>query len=80
LNFLHRFRKKKTQTSNITKLRPVGANLFHAAGRTDRQTDSQKDRHTHTHTHTHMTKLIINFCNYAEAQKKTNHSGTQLFI
>jgi len=29
---------KNTQMSNFMKMRPVGAELFHADGRTDRQT------------------------------------------
>jgi hypothetical protein len=28
--------------SNLIKIRPVGAELFHADGRTDRQTDMKK--------------------------------------
>jgi len=35
LNFLGRF-SKNTQISNFTKLRPVGADLFHEGGRNDR--------------------------------------------
>jgi len=35
LNFLARF-SKSPQISNSTKIRPVGAQLFHAGGRTDR--------------------------------------------
>jgi hypothetical protein len=34
LNFLDRF-SKNTQISNLIKIRPVGAELFHADGRTD---------------------------------------------
>ena len=34
LNFLDRF-SKKSQISNFTKFRPVGAKLFHADRRTD---------------------------------------------
>ena len=34
LNFLNRF-SKKCQISNVIKIRPVGAELFHAEGRTD---------------------------------------------
>jgi hypothetical protein len=37
-------------------IRPVGAELFHAEGRTDRQTD--------------MTKLIVAFRNFANAPKE----------
>ena len=34
LNFLDRF-SKNNQISNFTKIRPVGAEVFHADGRTD---------------------------------------------
>ena len=34
LEFLHRF-SKDTQISNFVKIRPVGAELFHADGQTD---------------------------------------------
>jgi hypothetical protein len=40
------------------KMRPVGAELFYADGRTDRQRD--------------MTKLIVAFRNFAKAPKKTD--------
>jgi hypothetical protein len=40
LNFLDRF-SKNTHISNLKKIRPVGAELFHS----DRQTDRQTDRH-----------------------------------
>jgi hypothetical protein len=40
LNFLHRFFFKKPGKNPIfMKIRPVGAELFHANGRTDRRTD-----------------------------------------
>ena len=35
---------KNSQTSNFMNIRPVGAELFHADGRTDRQTDGRTDR------------------------------------
>ena len=31
--------------SNFTKMRPLGAGLFHADGRTDGRTDRQTDKH-----------------------------------
>jgi hypothetical protein len=40
LNFLNRF-SKNAQKSNVMKIRPVGSEVFHAEGRTDRQTDKQ---------------------------------------
>jgi hypothetical protein len=39
LSFLDRF-SKNTYVSNWMKIRPVGAELFHADGQTGRQTDS----------------------------------------
>jgi len=44
LNFLDRF-SEITPMSNFVKIRPVGAELFHADGRTDVQTDRGTDRH-----------------------------------
>jgi hypothetical protein len=40
------------------KIRVVGAELFHADGQTDRQTDR------------HMTKVIVTFRSFANARKK----------
>jgi hypothetical protein len=45
------------QVSNLMKIRPVEANLFHADGRTDR----------------HMTKLIITSRNFAKAPKNDKY-------
>jgi hypothetical protein len=53
-NFLDRF-SKKAQISNFIKIRPVGAELFHA----DRQRDGR----------TGMSKLIVAFRNFANAPK-----------
>ena len=39
LNFVDRF-SKNTLVSNITKTRPVGAELLHAVGRTDRHNEA----------------------------------------
>jgi len=41
------------------KIRPVGAELFHADGQTDRWKDGQ----------TGVTKLIVSFRNFAKAPK-----------
>jgi hypothetical protein len=49
-------RKKKTQISNIMKIRPVRADLFI---RPDTQTDRQTD----------MTKLTVAFRNFANARR-----------
>ena len=46
---------KNTQIPNFLKILPVGAELFHADGRTDGQTD--------------MTKIIVAFRNFANALK-----------
>jgi hypothetical protein len=48
---------KNTHTPIFMNIRPVGAEVFHADGRTDRQTD--------------MTKLIAAFHNFANATKST---------
>ena len=53
-SFLERF-SKKLQIKKFMKNSPVGAELFCADRRTDRQTD--------------MTKLIFTFRNYAKAPK-----------
>jgi len=39
LNILHRF-SKNTQISNFIKFLPLGAELFHAGGRTDRHDET----------------------------------------
>ena len=60
------FRKKKnTQISDFVKFCPVGAELFHADKRRDRQTDRQTD----------MTKLIVALCNFASAPKNKKASS-----
>jgi len=46
------------------KIRPVGAELFYADGRTDGQTDRQADRQTD------VTNLIITFRSFANVPKK----------
>ena len=56
LKFLDMF-LKNTQTPTFIKVCPVGAELFHAERRTDRQTD--------------MTKLLVAFRNFASAPNKT---------
>jgi hypothetical protein len=55
----HEFSKqifKKTQISSFIKILLLGAELFHADGQTERQTD--------------MTKLILAFRNFANARNK----------
>jgi hypothetical protein len=51
-------KKKKSWVSNVIKIRPVGAELFHA----DRHVDGW----------TEMTKLIVAFRNMAKAPKNNN--------
>jgi len=53
---------KTPQISNFMKIRPVGAELFHAGGRTDSRAD--------------MTKLIVTFRNFAHAPDKLNLMST----
>jgi len=40
LEFSRQFFEKNTHISNFIKIRPVGAQLFHADGRTDRYDDA----------------------------------------
>jgi hypothetical protein len=46
------------------KIRPVGAELFHADGQTNRQTDK--------------TKLIVSFRNFAKAPKKYSPNSQEV--
>jgi hypothetical protein len=57
-NFQDRF-STNSQISNFMKIRPVGAELFHADGRTDSQTN--------------MTKLTVTFRNFASSPNKPWH-------
>ena len=63
LNILYRF-SKNTQISNFMKIRPLGAELFHAGGRTDGRMDGQTDRQRD------MAELIVAFCNCTKAPKR----------
>ena len=65
LNFLYRF-SKNTHMSNIMKIRPVGAGLFHADGRTDRWA--------------HLTKLIVAVRNFADVTKTGCRTLLQIFV
>jgi Holliday junction resolvase-like predicted endonuclease len=51
---------KNTQILHFIKIRLVGAELFHADGRTGRQTDRQTDRHVEANSH---------FLQFADATK-----------
>jgi len=53
-NFFDRF-SESTQISNFMNIRPVGTELFHSDRRTDGETD--------------IAKLIVAFCNFANAPK-----------
>jgi hypothetical protein len=65
------------------KIRPVGAELFHANGQKGRQISKQTDRQTNKQTNrqtdreTDMTKLIVAFRNFASAPKLPS---AQLYI
>jgi hypothetical protein len=56
LEFFDTF-SENPQKQNFMEIRPVGAELFLAKGRTDRQAD--------------MTNLIVAFRNFAKAPKST---------
>ena len=58
MNFLDRF-SKNTQISDLIKVRPVEAELFHADGQANGETDRRED----------ITKLIDVFRNFANAPK-----------
>jgi hypothetical protein len=49
--------QKRPQITNLMKIRPVGAELFHADGQRDGWSD--------------MTKLIVAFNNFANAPKQS---------
>jgi len=42
MDFLEGFKKKNSKISNLKKIRPVGDELFHAEGRTDRDITKPK--------------------------------------
>jgi hypothetical protein len=51
-----------SQIYNFMKMRPVGAELFHADGRSVGRTDGRTDRQTDRQTD--MTRLITAFLNF----------------
>jgi len=53
--------------SNATKICSVGTELFHADRQTDRRSEGQ----------TNMRKLMVAFCNFANATKKERNNHTQ---
>ena len=59
LKFSRQFFPKNTQIPNFIKVRPVGAELFHA----DRRTDG------------HGTKLVVIFRKFTNAPKNTSGSS-----
>jgi hypothetical protein len=56
------FRESFDRYSNIKSHENPSSELFHADGRTDRQTDKSE-----------MTKLIVALSNFANAPKKLEH-------
>jgi hypothetical protein len=65
LNFLHRF-LKNIPTQNFIKIRAVGADLFHADGKTDRRTDGRLDGQTS------KTSLMIVFRDFGKTPKNSS--------
>jgi hypothetical protein len=63
LKFSRKF-SKNLQTTYCMKIRPVGAEMFHADGQRDRQTD--------------MTKLAVSFRNFESTPDM--HFGTKGYI
>ena len=61
---------RNTLEYNFMKSRPVGAELFHADGRTDGRTDRQTDRQTD------VTKLMATFRNFVNAPKNQRCCNT----
>jgi hypothetical protein len=65
------------------KIRPVGAELLHADGRRDRQTDGWMDKYTAV---TKLIVLIVPSCNFASASKNyrlstnVNRSGAVGYV
>jgi hypothetical protein len=59
--------KKNPQISNFIKIRPVGAELFHADGHTNRRKNRQAD----------MKKLTVGFRNFANALKNRKKKPLQ---
>jgi hypothetical protein len=52
---------------NLTKIRQVGTDLFHAEGRTGRQADRWADARTNGQTD--ITKLMLAFRSFANSPK-----------
>ena len=59
--FTAQIKKKNAQISNFMEIRLVGAELFHADGRTDGQRTKRADR---------LTKIIVTFRNFANENSK----------
>jgi hypothetical protein len=57
---------EKHQTSNFTKIHPVGAQCFHEGGRADGRTD--------------MTKMMVAFRNFANAPKNSTFFPRSTFL
>jgi hypothetical protein len=78
VNFRDRY-LKKVQTSHVMKIKPVGAELFHADkqmyGWTDRQTDGWTDKQTDGQAD--MTKVIVAVRNFTKAPNKTNRNNNK---
>jgi hypothetical protein len=61
--------KKNTQILNFIRICPVGAELFRANGWTERERERDGRTDGRTDGKTGVTKLIVAFCNLANAPK-----------
>jgi hypothetical protein len=61
---------ENTHTFNVTLIRPVEDELFHADGRTDGRTDGERERER-DRKQKDVTQIIVSFRNFARAPLNT---------